>query len=230
MMSQVQAFRDRARELGSRWRYFLVPGGSSLAIGGATAAARGSAELKSYVGGAGSRAETLLRRHVGQHGRVTTVLEIGRRGRSHADWFASGVQHDQRDVAVDHLPMDVVAALKEIPSGSYDVVYSVDVIEYVKAPWRVADEIARILKPGGITFHTTLFTTSYQPQPEDFVRFTPDGLKSLFDGLECLTAEFDATERRRDGGRKARVCPDIFGGSREGWRVHYAGRKTFTLR
>ena len=60
----------------------------------------------------------------------------------------------------------------------------------------------------------------------NFLRFTPDGLKSLFSDLECLTAEFDATERRREPARRGRSeCADIFTGSREGWRVHFCGRK-----
>ncbi|WP_181704035.1 methyltransferase domain-containing protein [Chthonobacter albigriseus] len=223
-MNAVQALRHR---LGFGLRLMKAVGGDAgVSLVNASAVPRVAAGLSSYVGSSRPRAETLLRRLVQQHGRAGSALEIGRRGVSHADWMDSNVRHDQRDVAVEGIPVDIVTALREIPDESYDVVFSVDTIEHVKAPWRVAAEIARILRPGGITFHSTVFTTRYQPQPEDFFRFTPDGLKSLFDTLECLTAEFDATERRREHGRKARgECADIFGGSREGWRVHYAGRR-----
>ncbi|WP_181706871.1 class I SAM-dependent methyltransferase [Chthonobacter rhizosphaerae] len=185
-----------------------------------------SVGLKGFAPSETCRAETLFRRQIRQHGRAVRVLEIGHCGQSHAAWLDEGVRHDQRDIVRDGLPADVVSILADIPNGSYDAVFSVDSIEHVRTPWRVADEIARILKPGGITFHTTVFTTRYQPRPEDFFRFTPDGLKSLFESLECLTAEFDATERRRDETRRARRdVGDIFGGTREGWRVHYCGRK-----
>ncbi len=119
---------------------------------------------------------------------------------------------------------DVLAALQAALSGSLAAIFSVDTIEHLRAPWLVAAEIARVLKPGGVTFHTSVFTTCYQPTPEDFFRFTPEGLKALFAGFECLTAEFDATERRRAAPRHCGTG-DIFGGSREGWRVTYAGRK-----
>lgn len=227
---QVLHFMELARDLRSRWGVLRAAvAGSELTIGGA-AAPRTSADLKAYVASGRSRAETLMRRHIDQHGQVRRVLEICRSGCSHRDWFPDAVVHDSCVGAADREPVDLIAALREIPDASFDVVYSVDVIEHLKAPWRVADEIARVLKPGGFTFHTTLFTTCYQPQPEDFFRFTPDGLKSLFGGLECLTAEFDATERRQGGGRRGKACPDIFGGSREGWRVHFAGRKAGGLR
>lgn len=173
-----------------------------------------------------SRSEGILRRHLGTLKDARSVLEICHRDAGHGDWLDAGLRHDQRHVVMEGRPVDMVAALREIPSGSYDAVFSVDAMEYVRTPWRVADEIARILKPGGITYHTTVFTTRYQPQPEDFLRFTPDGLKSLFADLECLTAEFDATERRREPARRGRSdCADIFTGSREGWRVHFCGRK-----
>ncbi|WP_075217861.1 methyltransferase domain-containing protein [Mongoliimonas terrestris] len=182
--------------------------------------------LKGFAPGETCRAETLFRRQMRQHGQVRRVLEIGHRGHSHGGWLEDGARHDQRDIVVDGMAIDVVSTLGDIPNGSYDAVFSVDTVEYVKSPWRVAEEIQRILKPGGLTFHTTVFTTRYQPRPEDFFRFTPDGLKSLFEDMECLTAEFDATERRRDDRRRpSRDAGDIFGGSREGWRVHFCGRK-----
>jgi SAM-dependent methyltransferase len=175
---------------------------------------------------ANTRSETILRRLTKGLDAAASVLEICHRDEGHPGWVDGARTHDMRHVLLEGRPVDMVAALRQIPSGSYDAVFSVDALEYVKAPWRVADEITRILKPGGVTYHTSVFTTRYQPQPEDYLRFTPDGLKSLFTDLECLTAEFDATERRREPARRGRSdCADIFCGSREGWRVHYSGRK-----
>ena len=215
-MSAVQALRNRL--------------GFGLRLSGVAVDATGlGSSVVARVAGHGSagpmRAESLFRRHVGSHGAIREALEIGHRGDGRADWLADGVRHEKRDVVVDGRPSDLVAALRALPSSSFDLVFSVDAVEHVRKPWLVADEICRVLRPGGITFHTTVFTTRYQPQPEDFFRFTPDGLKSLFGDLECLTAEFDATDRRRDRARTGR--DDIFGGSREGWRVNYAGRKAF---
>ncbi|BBE71482.1 methyltransferase domain-containing protein [Oharaeibacter diazotrophicus] len=173
-----------------------------------------------------SRTETLLRRHLKGLGEGAVVIEIGHVGAGHADWLADGIAHRLVPVSDAGRSDPCTTCLADLPAGSVDAVFSVDTIEYVRAPWRLADDVARVLKPGGVTFHTTVFTTRYQPQPEDFFRYTPEGLKSLFSAFDCLTAEFDATERRRaaPAGRRD-AGADIFGGSREGWRVHYAGRK-----
>lgn len=114
-----------------------------------------------------------------------------------------------------------------IPDASYDFIFSFDVFEHIDKPWLAASEITRLLRPGGVTVHSTLFAWRYHPCPIDYWRYTAEGLKSLFGDLDCLCSEFDETERRRDirgqGGNA--VTPDAFGGWRENIRVNYAGLK-----
>ena len=114
-----------------------------------------------------------------------------------------------------------------IPDNSYDFIFSFDVFEHIDRPWLAAREIKRILKPGGVTVHSTLFAWRYHPCPIDYWRYTAEGLKSLFKGLETLHSDFDYTERRRDvrGQGKNAMTPDAFGGWRENVRVNYAGKK-----
>lgn len=114
-----------------------------------------------------------------------------------------------------------------IADNSFDFIFSFDVFEHIDKPWLAASEIIRILKPGGVTVHSTLFAWRYHPCPIDYWRFTAPGLKSLFDGLDCLYSDFDYTERRRNiiGRNKNKVKLDAFGGWRENVRVHYAGQK-----
>lgn len=223
-MNAVQVLRDR---IGFGWRLRrAATDARDAALAGSSLVARVAGGVAEITEAPAGRTETLFRRQVKNHGRVRAVLEIGQPGMRHEQWLDGDIRHDGIDVSVDRVPADVASVLREIPAGSYDAVFSVDALEFVKAPWRAADEIVRILRPGGITFHTTVFTTRYQPQPEDFFRFTPDGLKSLFSDLDCVAAEFDATARKRPQRRFERRDPtDIFGGSREGWRVHYCGRK-----
>ena len=47
-------------------------------------------------------------------------------------------------------------------------------------PWLVALEINKILKPGGITFHSSHFAWPVHESPWDFWRFTEEGFKVLF--------------------------------------------------
>lgn len=115
----------------------------------------------------------------------------------------------------------------QIPDGFCDVVVSIDVFEHIDRPWLAAQEIARILKPGGICYTSTLFSWRYHPCPIDFWRFTPAALTFLFDKVDCINADFDATERRRNilGRDGNRIAPDAFGGWRENWRVYHVGQK-----
>lgn len=114
-----------------------------------------------------------------------------------------------------------------IPDESFDFIFSFDVFEHIDRPWLAASETCRLLRPGGITVHSTLFSWRYHPCPIDYFRYTAEGLKSLFVGLEPLHSAFDYTERRRDvrgqGGNAMK--PDAFGGWRENVRVNYAGQK-----
>ena len=120
----------------------------------------------------------------------------------------------------------------QIPDNSYDLIVSLDVFEHINAPWLAANEIKRILKPNGITYHTTLFSWRYHPCPIDYWRFTPKALEFIFEGLEHLHASFDYSERRRNilGQNKNRMKPDALGGWRENVRVHYVGKKPETSR
>lgn len=121
-----------------------------------------------------------------------------------------------------------ITSCPQIPDNSFDFIVSIDVFEHINAPWLAAKEIARILKPGGVTYHTTLFSWRYHPCPIDYWRYSPEALKFIFSDLECIAANFDDAERRRnltgEGGAHP-IAEDGMGGWRENWRVHYVGTK-----
>ena len=69
--------------------------------------------------------------------------------------------------------------MKGIPDNSVDVFYSEMVIEHIPTPQKAIDETYRILKPGGIGIHTTVFIMPYHPSPIDLWRFSPELLKMM---------------------------------------------------
>jgi len=78
--------------------------------------------------------------------------------------------------------IDIVADLADplpIRSQSVDAVVSISVFEHLQNPARVAAEVARILKPGGIFYLATPFQYPFHGAPRDFTRWTLPGLSNL---------------------------------------------------
>lgn len=79
-------------------------------------------------------------------------------------------------------------------NGSFDGVLSASVLEHIQAPWVVAAEINRVLKAGGLVYHHVPFAWPGHAQPNDFWRFSSEGLRVLFgpatgfEILECADA------------------------------------------
>ena len=63
---------------------------------------------------------------------------------------------------------------------SFDIVYSIAVLEHVRKPWIVADEIFRILRKGGCVVLELPFLNVIHDE-HDYFRFTNKGIRSLFD-------------------------------------------------
>lgn len=89
--------------------------------------------------------------------------------------------------------IDVVGDVLNPPfaSNSFDTVISTQVLEHVRQPWIMVNQIARILKPGGICIMTAPFLVPYHADPHDYFRYTKQGLASLFEneGFEIVESE-----------------------------------------
>lgn len=124
------------------------------------------------------------------------VLEIGSREVTGAS--ALRARLDQAEyVGFDYYPgpnVDVAGDAHRLASqieGRFDAVYSSAVFEHLAMPWVVAEEIAKVLKPGGRLFLETHFAFSSHERPWHFFHFTDMGLRALFSpalGFECVEA------------------------------------------
>jgi ubiquinone/menaquinone biosynthesis C-methylase UbiE len=81
--------------------------------------------------------------------------------------------------------LGVVADAHLLPfaDDSLDAVYSNAVLEHVQRPWRVADEIHRVLRPGGRIF-INVPSLNIIHDTHDYFRFTDKGLQILFSRFE----------------------------------------------
>jgi SAM-dependent methyltransferase len=81
-----------------------------------------------------------------------------------------------------------VADAHDIPllTGSVDAVWIQAVLEHVLEPHRVAAEIARVVRLGGLVFSDTPFLQQVHEGPYDFTRFTESGHRWLFRDFERI--------------------------------------------
>jgi SAM-dependent methyltransferase len=88
------------------------------------------------------------------------------------------------DVVADaHLLSEVFAA------DTFAVTTSAAVLEHLEAPWLVAAQCAAVTMTGGLAVHLAPFVWPAHAQPNDFWRFSPQGLAVLFGpaaGFEVL--------------------------------------------
>jgi SAM-dependent methyltransferase len=81
--------------------------------------------------------------------------------------------------------------LHMVADGSVDCVTSVSVLEHVRNPQKVMQEIYRILKPGGVIYINVPFIFPFHADPYDFYRFSDKGIMILCEQFECLDSGFN---------------------------------------
>ena len=78
--------------------------------------------------------------------------------------------------------VDLICDVNQLPfkSSSVDLGFSRALIEHLSIPANFVEEIYRVIKPSGITFHIYPLIYPIHGSPLDYWRFTPFGVKLLF--------------------------------------------------
>lgn len=84
--------------------------------------------------------------------------------------------------------LDCVVDAHSIPfaDASFDYVYSLAVFEHLHTPWVVADEIYRVLKPGGRVYVLAAFFQHIHAYPHHYFNMTDMGLRRIFNRFEQI--------------------------------------------
>lgn len=87
--------------------------------------------------------------------------------------------------------IDIIADAHALPFAdeSFSYVYTLAVFEHLHSPWVAADEIFRILKPGGEVYVLTAFMQHVHGYPEHYFNMTTEGLKRIFANFEIKYAK-----------------------------------------
>ena len=94
-------------------------------------------------------------------------------------------------INVDLFPfpeVDIVANASELPfkNNAVDGVVSESVLEHVREPIEMAQEMSRVLKKGGYLYASVPFIHPFHASPDDFNRWTIHGLENLFPDIEII--------------------------------------------
>jgi len=84
---------------------------------------------------------------------------------------------------VPYVSTDVVSVGEVLPfkSNSFDAVFSLNVLEHVRDPFLCAQEICRVLKPGGKLYCVVPFLQPLHAYPNHFFNASHQGLRRLFE-------------------------------------------------
>lgn len=81
----------------------------------------------------------------------------------------------------------------EFPDAEADVVLIPNLVHHVENQGRLWSEIARILKPGGLLYIFEPTLRELHQDPDDYLRYTPNGLKSVLGQFGLVTKSISTT-------------------------------------
>lgn len=87
---------------------------------------------------------------------------------------------------------DIVADaqdMAQIDDESFDSALCLEVLEHCENPFALSKELIRVLRSGGVAVVSAPMNFPIHDTPGDYWRFTPDGLKHLFDGKAAVVSE-----------------------------------------
>lgn len=123
------------------------------------------------------------------------VIDFGCGSRPYESWFtAAGAQYQGADILGDAEIKVLANGTLDVSDEQYDLVASFQVLEHVWDVGTYLQEARRVLKRDGLLVIATHGTWLYHPHPNDYRRWTAEGLRREVE--EC-------------GFRLVRICPVV---------------------
>lgn len=166
----------------------------------------------------------------------TRILEVGSKDHGNGSPFRQSLTY-QEYVGLDmeagagvDVVGDLAMGLCGLDPSSFDLGICVSTLEHARYPWLVAQNITRLLRPGGTCYVAVPWVWRYHPYPDDYWRFSWRGIESLFPGYtweppmysttangEFFPAELHADNQRAQQTNGRKYLPYL--------QVHMLGKK-----
>lgn len=110
------------------------------------------------------------------------VLDLGAGSAKYKEMILKKASEYRSCDAVKNKNIDDVCDVLNLtyPPESFDTVISTQVMEHVSNPYQMAEQIFKVLKPGGHVIVTAPFLIPLHSDPGDYFRFTAGGLCEIF--------------------------------------------------
>lgn len=89
--------------------------------------------------------------------------------------------------------IDLVEGVGDLPEGHFALAVCCSVLEHVSRPWKMAENITRLMAPGGRLYISVPWVWRYHAYPDDYFRFSFRGVASLFPDFEWATPHYSTT-------------------------------------
>jgi SAM-dependent methyltransferase len=89
------------------------------------------------------------------------------------------------DIVLD-MTSDFAVIDKALKSVRFGTIFCLSVLEHCHRPFHMAENLVSLLKPGGTLVLSAPFCWKIHGYPNDYWRFTPEGIKQLFSGIHFI--------------------------------------------
>lgn len=90
--------------------------------------------------------------------------------------------------------VDLVDGIGDLPENYFDLVICCSVLEHVSKPWKMAENLTRLLRPGGTIYMSVPWIWRYHQYPDDYFRYSFRGIESLFSDLTWSKIHYSTTQ------------------------------------
>lgn len=127
------------------------------------------------------------------------VLEIGSKDYGNTTSFRSYFSKSEY-IGVDKTSgknvdyqIDLCEKTEPLKTNYFDLAICCSVLEHVSQPWKMAHNISSLLRKEGLIYISVPWVWRYHAYPDDYFRFSVNGVKSLFDNFAWLSAHYSTT-------------------------------------